>query len=298
MPPDISETRQHPVCGFRHLHPIPSDAEISRFYESRYFDVLRQGGRAPELCRIMEGGETAKSELHWLESILYGDIVAVLQQLGAERQLLDVGCGTGDFLAYARDHGFEPQGIEIATAAVDRARARGLTVHTDTLEEHLSRIPGARSSVDVVVMLNVLEHVPDPVKLLQLANNVLRTGGLVCLRVPNDFSEIQEAARQKLKAEPWWIAVPDHINYFNFESLRTTFNHCGFDKVYQQSDFPMELFLLMGENYVGDPAKGNACHQRRVELELNLPPQVRRRMYQAFAEAGVGRNILMLGRSR
>jgi hypothetical protein len=44
----------------------------------------------------------------------------------------------------------------------------------------------------------------------------------------------------------------------------------------------MELFLLMGENYVGDAAKGDACHKRRVELELSLPSHVRRRMYQAL----------------
>ena len=81
-------------------------------------------------------------------------------------------------------------------------------------------------------------------------------------------------------------------------SLQTTFDYCGFDRVYQQSDFPMELFLLMGENYVGDAAKGDACHRRRVELELSLPSQVRRRMYQAFAQSGVGRNILMFGRRR
>ncbi|HET6328233.1 MAG TPA: class I SAM-dependent methyltransferase [Planctomycetaceae bacterium] len=277
---------------------MPSDSEISRFYESQYFDILRQGGRAPELRRIMEGGETAKSEIHWLESVLYADIVAALQQLGAGRQLLDVGCGTGDFLAYAGQHGFEPLGLEIATAATERARERGLTVREMTLEEHLAQTAGVRNSVDAVVMLNVLEHVPDPVKMLQLAGEVLRPGGFLCIRVPNDFSEIQEAARAKLNSSPWWIAVPDHINYFTFESLRITFDHCGFDKVYQQSDFPMELFLLMGENYVGDAAKGGACHKRRVELELGLPPHLRRQMYQAFAETGVGRNILMFGRRR
>jgi 2-polyprenyl-3-methyl-5-hydroxy-6-metoxy-1,4-benzoquinol methylase len=297
MPGEICETRQHPVCGFRHLYPVPSDAEISRFYESRYFDVLRKGGRAPELRRIMEGGESAKAEIHWLESVLYDDIVASLKELGAGSQLLDVGCGTGDFLAYTRQHGFEPQGIEIASEAVERARRRGLSVQATTLEEYIAEPSNARS-VDVVVMLNVLEHVPDPVKLLQQAGEVLRRGGLVCIRVPNDFSEIQEAARQKLNAQPWWIAVPDHINYFTFDSLQTTFDYCGFDRVYQQSDFPMELFLLMGENYVGDAAKGDACHGRRVELELSLPSHVRRRIYQAFAQSGVGRNILMFGRRR
>src|ERR1700733_2230361 len=55
MSRDTSQTALHPVCGFRPLDPVPSDAEIARFYESHYFDILRQGGRAPELRRILAG---------------------------------------------------------------------------------------------------------------------------------------------------------------------------------------------------------------------------------------------------
>jgi 2-polyprenyl-3-methyl-5-hydroxy-6-metoxy-1,4-benzoquinol methylase len=293
-----SQTAQHPVCGFRHLHPVPSDAEIARFYESHYFDILRQGGRAPDLRRILAGGDSAKSELNWLESILYADIVAALKKLRAGPRLLDVGCGTGEFLAYAGQQGFRPQGVEIASAAVDRALARGLSVEAMTLKEYLAGASDGSGRFDVVVMLHVLEHVPDPVSTLELAKQALSPGGLLCIQVPNDFSEIQEAARKKSSAPPWWIAVPDHINYFTYDSLQTTFDHCGFDRVFQQSDFPMELFLLMGENYVGDAVKGEVCHKRRIEFEMSLPAELRRRIYQAFAEAGIGRNILMFGRSR
>jgi hypothetical protein len=66
----------------------------------------------------------------------------------------------------------------------------------------------------------------------------------------------------------------------------------GFTVVYEQGDFPMELFLLMGDNYAGNSAMGNACHQKRVELETSLSGELRRRLYHSLAQSGIGRNCL------
>ena len=60
---------------------------------------------------------------------------------------------------------------------------------------------------------------PTPVDLIELAKKILRPAGVLCVKVPNDFSELQLAAQSQLNNEPWWIASPDHINYFNFQSL-------------------------------------------------------------------------------
>jgi hypothetical protein len=70
----------------------------------------------------------------------------------------------------------------------------------------------------------------------------------------------------------------------------------GFETVYSQSDFPMEMFLLMGENYVGNPEVGSRCHARRVRFDLGLQPELRRKMYSALASAGVGRTCLVFGK--
>src|SRR3712207_7662976 len=52
--------------------------------------------------------------------------------------------------------------------------------------------------------------------------------------------------RSKLGVDPWWVAVPDHVNYFDVRSLCETCRQVGFEPVDVQADFPMELFLLMG----------------------------------------------------
>jgi len=280
--------------GFRRLDPVPPEAEVSEFYESRYYDLLRKGNRAPELRRLMEGGESGANELRWLLEGLYTDIVEVLGEIAPGRRLLEVGCGTGEFVAFSQEHGFSSVGTEPAVEAAERAMAKGLTVHKMKLDKFVAEFPAEQ--FDVVVMLNVLEHVPDAVRTLRQCERFLVPGGILCIRVPNDFTEIQTAAREKIGADPWWIAVPDHINYFNFASLRQTLGQLGFETVYAQGDFPMEMFLLMGENYVGNPEVGGRCHARRVQFDLGLQPQLRRKIYAALAAAGVGRDCLVFGK--
>ncbi len=280
--------------GFHRLDPIPPEAELTEFYGSRYYDLLRKGNRAPELRRLMEGGEPAARELRWLREGLYTDILASLNALAPGRRLLEVGCGTGDFLSFSQDHGFTGTGTEPARDAAQRASSKGLTVHTMTLDAFANQTGVAE--FDVVVMLNVLEHVPDPVKTVKECRQLLVPGGILCIRVPNDFSEIQAAARETIGAATWWIAVPDHINYFNFASLTKTLEGLGFDTAYTQGDFPMEMFLLMGENYIGNPDVGSRCHARRVQFDLGLPADLRRKIYSALGSVGVGRDCLVFGR--
>jgi 2-polyprenyl-3-methyl-5-hydroxy-6-metoxy-1,4-benzoquinol methylase len=286
-----------PVYGYRHLEPIPNDESLREFYESRYYDLLRRGGRAPELRRMLEGGETARREREWLEEGMYTDIVDTLRELRSGERLLEVGCGTGEFLDFARRHGFEVAGIEPAREAVQKAAEKGLNVHGVTLEGFVEQRPVA-GQFSAVVLLNVLEHVPDPVATVRRCRDLMAPGGGICIRVPNDFTELQEAARNRLNKDEWWVAFPDHINYFDFTSLRRLLEAMNFEVVYAQGDFPMEMFLLMGDDYVGNPDVGNQCHERRVRFDMGMPPALRRRIYRALAEAGAGRDCLMFGRLR
>jgi SAM-dependent methyltransferase len=282
-----------PVHGYRRLEPMPTDSEFERFYESEYYDLLRKGGRAPELRRLMTGGEEAERERAWLRETLYADITAVLGENGSGKNVLDVGCGQGELLQWLAEQGYDPHGIEPADEAAAVARERGLDARTATLETLLD---GEPETYDAVLLLNVLEHVPDAPAMLRGIARLLEPGGLLYIRVPNDFNPLQLAAQEKLGAEPWWVAVPDHVNYFDVQSLCATCEQVGFEPLDVQADFPMELFLLMGIDYTGDPELGARCHQQRVEAERSMPPEVRRRLFRAFAAAGVGRNSRVLVR--
>jgi 2-polyprenyl-3-methyl-5-hydroxy-6-metoxy-1,4-benzoquinol methylase len=291
---------EHPQFNFRHLDPIPSNESLTEFYESQYYDLLRKGIGAPSELRRFEGGNAADRERQWLEEAMYTDIVETLDQLATGKRLLEVGCGTGEFLAFARERGYEVVGIEPAIEAAQKAASQGLTVHADTLNRFVQQqVRGANAHLySVIVLLNVLEHVPDPIGTVRQCRNLLIPGGILCIRVPNDFTELQEAAKNQLHKDAWWIAAPDHINYFNFASLRKLLEGFNFEVPYTQGDFPMEIFLLMGDDYLGNAELGSRCHERRVRFDLGLPPALRRRIYHALGESGLGRNCLMFGRLR
>jgi len=284
-----------PTYGYRRLEPMPSESEFERFYESEYYDLLRRGGRAPELRRLLAGGEEAARERTWLRETLYADITAELAAHGSGRRVLDVGCGQGELLAWLGEQGFEAHGIEPSDEAAALARERGLEARTATLEELLEE-SDSPPTYHAVLLLNVLEHVPDAARMLRDIGRLLAPGGLLYIRVPNDFNPLQLAAQAKLGVEPWWIAVPDHVNYFDVESLAGLCRQLGLDPVDVQADFPMEMFLLMGLDYIGDPETGGVCHAYRVEMEGSIPSEVRRELFRALASAGIGRNSRLLVR--
>ena len=287
---------QDPVYGYQRLDPLPDDKELTRFYESKYYDLIRKGGRAPELRRLMAGGEEGERERRWLHETLYTDILYVMNKFSPDKQVLDVGCGVGEFLSFMKDKGWNAVGIEPSQEAAAAAKNKGLDVRTVTLEE-FARTTAKKNfkTFGVVTLLNVLEHTPHPERVIELAGKILAPGGVICVRVPNDFTQIQLEAQKALKKDPWWISPPDHINYFNFRSLQNTLEKLGFEIVYTQGDFPMELFLLQGDDYTGNSELGSQCHWRRVHFETSISGELRRRMYQALALAGIGRDCLTFG---
>jgi len=288
---------EDPDFGYRRLEPLPSDSTLSEFYESRYYDLIRKGGRAPELRRHLVGGDEGRKELEWLRATLYDDLATVLGEQAPGKRVLDVGCGTGELVGYFAERGFAAEGIEPSAEAAAEARARGRTVTSSSLEPFAARADRS-GAYDAVSFLNVMEHVPSPVAILEATRQMLAPGGIVAIRVPNDFNDLQLATQERLGLRPYWVAVPDHVNYFSVRSLAALLERVGFDVVHTQTDFPMELFLLMGEDYVNEPEQGPACHKKRVALELAMPSAVRRRLYTALAAADLGRNTLIFARRR
>jgi SAM-dependent methyltransferase len=281
--------------GYRHLDPLPGADELNEFYESAYVDLVRGGRRFPELAHLLAAGEETDRERAWLKATLHADIVDGLAAYvpGTGRVVIDVGCGLGEFVESATEAGWAAIGLEPSTEAVAMAVDMGRNVICATLESYVAS-GGPASGADAVVLTNVLEHVPDPLGVLTTIRGLLKPAGAVAVRVPNDFNPLQEAATALLGHRPWWIAAPDHVNYFDHASLRHIVERAGYTVVDQWADFPMELFLLMGEDYVGDHARGPVCHRRRQQLELSLDASDRRRWGHSLVPLGWGRNSVVI----
>jgi SAM-dependent methyltransferase len=191
--------------------------------------------------------------------------------------------------------GWLAQGIEPSRQAAAHARGLGASVTEGFFNTDSATTLGR---FDAVHLNNVLEHIPDPAHLIQLAHGLLEPGGLICINVPNDFSPMQIAAMGAAGTKDWWVAPPHHLNYFDFESLTALLARLGFEPKARTTSFPMEAFLMMGENYVGDPALGRACHNRRKKFDLAFETaglkESRRAFYRALAEAGLGREAVVI----
>lgn len=104
---------------------------------------------------------------------------------GTESEILDVGCGRGEFLEAARDAGLKARGIELSEECVALCRSKGLTADYADLFEHLASIPDR--SLGGILCSQVVEHLPpDRVPgLIRLMAAKTRQGGLIAFETPN-----------------------------------------------------------------------------------------------------------------
>ncbi|MFO7655396.1 MAG: class I SAM-dependent methyltransferase [Candidatus Krumholzibacteriia bacterium] len=276
------------ACGFRHVDPLPTPEELQllyarEFYEDRHAGYIASHERDREWWRI-----THQALYERLERLLGG----------APGRICDVGSGPGLFLALGRERGWDVVGVEPGHAAAQHARdALGLVI----VEDFFTTATAARvGECDVVHLHNVLEHVLDPVALVSVAAAVVPPGGLLAVTAPNDFNALQLVAADRLGHAPWWVNVAEHLNYFDGPSLERLLAGVGFTPVERTGSFPLELFLLMGDDYINDKERGAAMHARRKRLESTLTEAGRADLladiYDRLAAAGLGRTVTVIAR--
>lgn len=276
------------ACGFRHLLPVPTPQELEQVYRHEYYAIEK-----PLYL------ERTREDRPWTD-LVYDERYEAFESLlpaGGSRSLLDVGSGPGFFLLRGRERGWRTLGIEPSSQSAAHSRGLGLEVVEEFLDE---RTAAGLGTFDVVHLSQVLEHIPDPRALLRLVHGLVRPGGLACVVVPNDFNPFQLALRDACGFAPWWVAPPHHINFFDFDSLSRLMRECGFVEEVRDTSFPIDMFLLMGENYVGNDELGRACHARRKLFETNLARagrgDLKRRLYGALAGLGLGREVVLVAR--
>jgi SAM-dependent methyltransferase len=146
--------------------------------------------------------------------------------VGAGDRVLDLGCGDGWIAGELLDAGALPIGVEIAQAAVDRARAR----HPD-LDVRLAPIDGPLplpdAGLDVVWSSEVIEHVADTARWLSEVRRVLRPRGRLLLTTPNHSRLRLLAGGIERYSEP----LGDHLHLYSKISLRAVLEDFGLTQI-------------------------------------------------------------------
>jgi len=153
----------------------------------------------------------------------------LLQEIGPGDRVLDLGCGAGRFVAAAREAGADVVGVDIAEAALERARQVAPGADLRLLGADGS-VPLGHGEVDLVWCSEVLEHVPDTVGLLTEIRRVLRSGGRLLLTVP-DHGRLRRTLIALARYESHYDPLGQHLRFYSRRSLTVALDATGFTDV-------------------------------------------------------------------
>jgi SAM-dependent methyltransferase len=179
-------------------------------------------------------------------------------------RLLEIGCAYGFFLDEAARAGFEVAGIELAADAAAHARGRGLDVTTGVADAATLERLGA---FDVIVLLDVIEHLPDPRDTLALCERHLKPGGIIALTT-GDFGSVLA----RMTGASWRLMTPpQHLWFFSADSMRRLASSLGLKvEAYDHpwKVVPLSLIRFQVRRMLG--LKPGPTRAGRIGLPVNL----------------------------
>jgi len=274
--------------NFYQITPTPSPEEITKFYADEFYTGEYKNFNDSSLEVQVQDKDFFKGK--WQD--IYENFLEIKKKINKNTSILDIGCGWSQALLFFKKKGLECYGFDPAIEAVQYGCKKGLNIKHAGLEG-MDVFEGKK--FDIVTMFNVLEHLADPVKALKQIKKILKPKGVLVVDVPNEFNDFQLAGRDTHDLKNWWIAPPNHLNYFSKDSLVKLLESLSFSIKICESSFPIEMFLLFGDNYVTNRKLGSECHKKRVFFETNLrkfnKKLTLKNFYRALANINLGRQI-------
>jgi methionine biosynthesis protein MetW len=156
------------------------------------------------------------------------EVIGIISRMiPAGARVLDVGCGAGSVSVQIIANGRTSLvGVEPDETRARAARDRGVDVRSGFLTPELI---GELGTFDVVLFADVLEHLADPLSLLELARTALARGGRIIASVPNvaHWSVRTELARGNFVYRDWGIMDATHLRWFTHANLQLLFQSAG-----------------------------------------------------------------------
>jgi SAM-dependent methyltransferase len=209
-------------CSSVQLTPRPDAAQLGRYYEADY-------RRGP-----LYGKDVADPATFPRDNLFYYNRGRSVAEKVAEyvtrpdARILDVGTGYGHVLHALGERypDSDRLAIEFSDAAVDHLRSIGVRVEVAPVEEVLGHLD---QTFDVIALSHVLEHLLDPVRVLQLLRLKLDPDGILYIEVPN----IEPDLLNRYPDHPWAPRYDEpHVTFFSRETLTAVLDRAGFDVVF------------------------------------------------------------------
>lgn len=203
-------------CDTVYLRQRPKQSEIGAFYAGEYHCYKSFNERGALMCTL--GKLLAASKLKAIEKLMPP----------GSKTVLDYGCGSGSWIELMKIAGapFEMIGSDIIPEQIEVARKLGIeafVANEDDLQEKL----GGRK-VGLIHMNHVIEHLPDPVKVLKALRDVLVDGGVIYGQTPNiDSADCRMFSK-------YWVQwhIPRHLVLYTPETIRKHAEAAGLEVVF------------------------------------------------------------------
>ena len=238
------------------------------FYEKSNQEWNSEGGTWPsdrDYARLLK---RRKNDIYHIAKILSKDY--------SDIRILDVGCSNGSGVYIANSLGLQAEGIDPSEKAVLDGKKRGLKLHTGFLNE----VAFDNNSFDAITLYEVIEHVPEPIALLNECARILRPDGVLLVGTGNIDSWTRKI--QKCKWDFFDINKHGgHISFFSPKSLNILATKTGFRvvkiithsvKFCEKGELPFVLYrtIKVFTELLNLPARlFNKGHQMEVYLRVN-----------------------------
>jgi 2-polyprenyl-3-methyl-5-hydroxy-6-metoxy-1,4-benzoquinol methylase len=312
-------------CGTVSVSPMPIAAVMHDFYDGR---TRVYGDEADEMTAVArESGRTR----------VYGPGVEELKTIGRECMqlrlaavrritgrpvvdMVEIGCGPGFYLHGAKALGLKVRGLDLDGAAVEFARNELGLLDVDRIPlEHVSWAP---ESADLVLLSQLIEHIPDPTDLLARVRRLLRPGGVLIVETPNartlehlprrrfldaapqlatDMPELGRLQRYVVALRRPWSELdpPRHVRIYTAKGLATLLNRMGFETKetghYMLHQRPYYFVTQEEWQHMADEERAARTRLRRRSLAAYLgyialwnPAMALLRRYCRWSGRGVG----------
>jgi 2-polyprenyl-3-methyl-5-hydroxy-6-metoxy-1,4-benzoquinol methylase len=222
-------------CGFIYTSPRANDAERNYFGDAEiYFNEARL---------IFKG----KKKHHRDKNYKYE--IQLIKKHKSNGKLLDIGSSEGFFLSKARSYGYDVYGVEPSPSASKIAIEQfDLNIKNSYFLKGL--FPSKH--FDIITMIDVFEHVTNPIELLQTANEVLKDDGILCIKVPNgDYNILKLQLARLLRKENQHSIFNsyEHVGHYTPNTMKKILEKTGF-KI-EELVIPLPIHPPVWANLVG-----------------------------------------------